>query len=555
MRRQRGSILIMGAAGLAVATAALLVIDVAQLFAAKRALQKAADAAALAAVQMLDGGCTQPPLTARDIAEANGLPAAGAATTECGSWAVDDRTQTPQALSNYFVAGAPATGDYNAVRVQLERDVPYFMVFNGSTARRIRAEATAAGRPVDAFAVGSGLFGLSDASPVNRLLSAMLGTSVNLSLVSYQGLASARFRLLDLVEAAPLNLGTVDELLASNVRLGDLLLASANAMSASDAASASVLQALALQAPNVNIAMADLLAVDSPTSAAAGEARLSAFDVLMTAAQIANRNNFLDLGTMINVPGVANVSMQAVLIEPPQIAVGGVGATARTAQLRARLNIQALNTTLGLVSLSALNLPVVLEGMPASATLRSMRCGATAESSNVGIDATSGVLRACVSGVTTANLGTAATPCSTPATLTQVSVLGVGLVSVRGSASVDLTDPGVESLKFGAEGPAGSTVDGSVQRIDSAPASTVGNALGTLVGDLTLSTQPAVLGALINPTLNAVDSLLTSTLANPTLTAALDAQLAPVLRLLGVSVGFADVHQIDLRCSRTDLVY
>lgn len=142
-----------------------------------------------------------------------------------------------------------------------------------------------------------------------------------------------------------------------------------------------------------------------------------------------------------------------------------------------------------------------------------------------------------------------------PATLTQVSVLGVGLVSVRGAASVDLTDPGVEALSFGDGGPPGSSVDDSVQRIDSLPSSTVDQALSTLVSGMTLSTSPAVLGALINPTLNAVSSLLTSTVTDPLLVPLLRSVVDPTLRLLGVSVGYADVHQMDLMCRRADLVY
>lgn len=553
--RQRGGILILGAAGLAVAAAALMVLDVANLFHAQRALQKAADAAALAAVQMLDAGCVAPATTARAIARANDFPDAGTLGTECGVWAVDGRAQTPETLSNYFEPGNPGGAEFNAVRVRLARDVPYLLVLGGSASHRIDAEATASGRPIDTFSIGSGLLGLSDASIVNRLLSQLLGSSVSLDLLSYQGLANAKVRLLDLAQADPISVGTVDQLLASNVSLGNLLLASANALSADQAASATVLQALALQAPNVNVALSDLLSVDSPTPSAAGEAQISAFDLLMTAAQIANRNHLLDLGTVINLPGVANVSLQAVVIEPAQLAVGGVGATARTSQVRLRLNVQALDLNLGLISLTALNLPLYLEGLPAQATLTQMRCGPTAERSMVGIDATSGVLTACLSGVLPANLATAPSACTVPATLTQVSVLGVGLVSVQGAASVDLTDPGVESLTFGDGGPPGSSVDDSVQRIDSLPSSTVDQALSTLVSGMTLSTTPAVLGALINPTLDAVSTLLTSTVTDPLLVPLLRSVVDPTLRLLGVSAGYADVHQMDLMCRRADLVY
>jgi len=544
--------MIMGAAGLLVAAAALLVLDVANLFHQQRELQKAADAAALAAVEMLDEACVAPAATARAIARANGFPDDGTLGTECGTWAVDDRAQTPQNLSNYF---EPGGADFNAVRVRLERDMPYLMVFGGAASRRIDAEATATGRPLDAFSIGSGLLGLSDASIVNRLLGGLLGSSVTLDLASYQGLATAQVRLLDLAQAAPISVGTVDQLLASDVRLGDLLLASANALSADNALAATALQTLALQAPNINVALADLLSVDSPTPAAAGEARVNAFDLLMTAAQIANGNNLLDLGTVISLPGVANVSLQAVVIEPAQIAVGGVGATARTAQVRLRLNVQALDLNLGLISLTALNLPIYLEGMPAQATLTRMRCGPTAERSSVGIDATSGVLNACISGVLPANLATAPSACTVPATLTQVSILGVGLVSVRGAAEVDLTDPGVESLTFGDGGPPGSSTVDSLQRIDSLPSSTVDQALGTLVDDMTLSTSPAVLAALINPTLTAVGTLLTSAVTDPLLVPLLQSVVDPTLRLLGVSVGYADVHQMDLMCRRSDLVY
>jgi uncharacterized membrane protein len=554
-RRQRGSAWILGAAGLAVAAAALLGLDVAQVFNARRELQRAADAAALAAAQSLDEDCAAAPVTARALARANGFPEAGSVEVECGTWAVDDRAQTPASLSNYFVPGTSGGAAPNAARVRLERDVPYFMLLGGERGRRVHAEATATAQAIDTFAVGSGLLGLSEASPVNRLLGAMLGSSVSLDLVSYQGLANARVRLLDLLEADPLRLGSVDELLRSELRLGDLLLASANALSPDQAASASVLRALALQAPALSVSMAQLLRVDAPTASAAGEAQLSAFDLLMAAAQVANRQHLLDLGTVIDLPGVARVRLQAVVIEPAQIAVGGVGTTARTSQVRLRLEVESLRLNLGVVNLSALRMPVVLEALPAQGTLSRMSCGTSPQTSSVGIDATTGLLRACVSGVSTAQLGTAAAPCASPGLLTQVSVLGVGLVSVRGAASADLTDPEVRSLTFGAGGPDGSAVDGSVQRIDSSLGRTVDQGLGTLTDGLVLTTSPAVLGALINPTLNAVGVLLDDTVTDPVLVPLLQSTVDPLLRLLGVSAGYADVHQMDLRCGPSDLVY
>ncbi|MFS6844306.1 hypothetical protein, partial [Staphylococcus aureus] len=83
--------------------------------------------------------------------------------------------------------------------------------------------------------------------------------------------------------------------------------------------------------------------------------------------------------------------MQLAVIEPPQIAVGGVGATAHTAQIRLQLDVSALSTPLTSGE-SLLGLPLYLEAAPTDATISSISCASTKDT--VGITANPGVLNA-----------------------------------------------------------------------------------------------------------------------------------------------------------------
>lgn len=544
-RRQRGAMMILGAIALTVAVAALAVLDVGHVFAERRSLQRAADAAALAATQTVDTACASTLATARAIAQDNGLPVAGTAVAECGRW-------DPQggAAPTYFTQGGTP---YNAVRVRLSRTVPYFFGIAGQTGRTLTAEATAAITPVTTISVGSGVAAL-DQGALNSLLSGLLGSNVNLTLASYQGLAQARVRLLDLVQAEPLGLGTVDELLATNVTLGNLLLASANALGPGQALAINALNALALQAQSLSLAAGELLAVNAPTAAAAAEASLSVLDLLMTGAQVANKNNFVALNTGLDLGPLASLTLGLRIIEPPQIAVGGVGASAKTAQVRLRLNLSLLNLNLGVAS-TQINLPIALEVAPARATVASLQCGRSLAESQVQLSGETGLASLCLS---RSAAGTLSSPeaCASnaqKATLANINVLGLVNVGLLGYVNVQAVNPSSSTLTYGSGG-SEPVVDGSY-RIGTSLGGALAHALrpGSLQLSLDTSGVLGLVALVVNPVLGTlvplIEGLLSSTLT--TLSPLLDG----LLSTLGLQVGFADVNQIQLRCNQAELVY
>ncbi len=94
VRRQRGAVAMLAAIFLIVAVAALGAIDIGNTYFVRRQLQRTADLAAMAAVQMISmpGGCSGAGSTATSNAQANGFtvdtsPAqTKTLTTTCGRW-------------------------------------------------------------------------------------------------------------------------------------------------------------------------------------------------------------------------------------------------------------------------------------------------------------------------------------------------------------------------------------------------------------------------------------------------------------------------------------
>ncbi len=545
---ERGAAMLIGVAALGLALAALMVLDVGNVFSQRRILQKAADAAALAATQIVDPACSTATPTARSVAQRNGLPTTAATSTaECGRW-------DPQAgaAPRFFSVGA---APFNAVRVRLSREVPYFFGLFGTTGRTVTAEATAAITPITTISVGSGVAALTDASPLNALLSGLLRSSVNLTLASYQGLANARVRLLDLVQADPLRLGTVDELLASNITLGDLLLAAANALGPDQALAINALNALAVQAQSLNVPVGDLLNVNAPTDAAAAEARINVLELLTVGAQVANRNNFIALNTGLNLGPLASLTLGLRIIEPPQIAVGGVGASAKTAQTRLRLNLTLLNLNLGVAS-TAIQLPLALEVAPARATVTALQCGRSFAESQVQLNAQTGVASLCLSRSTATGTLSSPETCATntqPATLANINVLGLVNVGLRGYVNVQAINPSAAPLSYG-NGAAEPVNDGSY-RVGTSLGGALANALrpGSLRLSLDTSGVLGLVGLIVNPLLSTLIPLIEGLLSS--VLTAITPLLDGVLSLLGLEIGYADVNQIRLQCNQAELVY
>lgn len=407
---QNGSIVIQFALLVLVLIAILGTIQVGYMYYAKRDLQRIADMAALESANgiKLATTCSDAKNAGKKSIDAQwplGITTTGNTLDkiECGNWTK--------------VAGFVSTSPFNATRVTLTGESLQLVPFTGNRTISATATAAIASDAIASFAVGSGVARLNDGA-LNNLLKMLLGTSVNLSLGDYQGLANTNVNLLGMINALQINAGNYSELLNTKVSLEEILKASIQvAENIQDQATANIAIAalgnlLALPATldlkNTFISLLkdgtqngliDLgIYQNLPSSAL--NADVSALSILTTALQIANANSAAALQTTLDLGLLAKTTVAVKIIEPPVIATGPAGkdgsgqfiTRAHTGQVRAKIDLKALNalTSSGdlldlnllfllrlqasLPSSSAINLPIYVEVASADGELESISC-------------------------------------------------------------------------------------------------------------------------------------------------------------------------------------
>ncbi|MDI3260175.1 MAG: pilus assembly protein TadG-related protein [Sinobacteraceae bacterium] len=434
LTRQRGAAAVFVAVALiALLTAVLLAINIGQLYYAQRDLQKQAVLAALAGVQRA-GNCgnagaagTEAQVAAAAnaslaanpssgflystppaLASINGADAAevgwvnstsgGALRDENGN-VLTDKYGNPIVAPNdgkkHFFALNDNDPHINAVRVNMTAVSSQFLFSGFFRNTPLRASATAMQQALGAFSIGSTLVSLDTAqSMLNPLLSALLGSSVNLSAVDYQGLAQTRVSLANLEVAAGVN--DLSGLLALNTNAAALQQIFAAAVQQVNPAVANTITGLTLGSTQAssstplasllgNIATALNPAV---TDAAAQVPFVNALDLLMALGQAAagtSQPYRIQLPVSVNIPGVTAAYAFVGIQQPMQpSSLGPVGTTQHTAQVMLNLRLQVDPTAvtnllktllLGLVSIDAsINLGIDLQVAPATGTLTSVVC-------------------------------------------------------------------------------------------------------------------------------------------------------------------------------------
>ena len=353
-KQQQGVTLVMVALWMGIALAALMVLDIGNLFWQKRELQKIADLSALAgSTQPLNAACTSTaPSNAKQIADANGLRAGDVFEAKYGRWAPGAGVSLEQ-----FFAAADVSKS-NACHVEVQRNVSYFFIFSasGNNSRWIGAKATAlvSGEPVATVLVRSTLASLNGGM-LNTLLSAVLGTQVNLTAASWQGIAKLNVNLLKVFDSlldVNANVGDYEALLDTQVKLADLLKAMITAIEPGKfvAADVAALQQLSLlNLGNVQVRLGDLIKLENANPAAALNLGVNALELIQGVLQVATKDNALNLN--LGIPGLVTVKLK--VIEPAQLAIIGnplddsITIEARTAQVRLWV---ALSTSANLLS-------------------------------------------------------------------------------------------------------------------------------------------------------------------------------------------------------------
>lgn len=363
-KQQQGVTLVMVALWMGIALAALMVLDIGNLFWQKRELQKIADLSALAgSTQPLNAACSSTaPSNAKQIADANGLRAGDVFEAKYGRWAPGAGVPLEQ-----FFAAADVSKS-NACHVEVQRNVSYFFIFSasGHKSRWIGAKATAlvSGDPVATVLVRSTLASLNGGM-LNTLLSAVLGTQVNLTAASWQGIAKLNVNLLKVFDSllgVNANIGDYEALLNTQVKLADLLKAMITAIEPGKfvAADVAALQQLSLlNVGNVQVRLGDLIKLENANPAAALNLGVNALELIQGALQVATKHNAVNLN--LGIPGLVTVKLK--VIEPAQLAIIGnplddrITIEARTAQVRLWVALSTstspvasiVNTVLGLV--------------------------------------------------------------------------------------------------------------------------------------------------------------------------------------------------------------
>jgi uncharacterized membrane protein len=515
--------------GLACALAALTV-DVGSLALHARTLQGAADLAALAGAMDLDHA----EAAAKATASGNAGPEVKVAVV-MGRYAAD-RTVAPAARFN---AGA---AEPNAVRVTLTEEAPlYFGRFilgrDTTTLTRSAISATTADPPRAMFSIGSRLAALNGGL-ANQLLSGLTGSSVSLNLMDYDALAKADVNLLTFSDAltSDLNLeaGDYDGLLDQTITLGRAL-GVLRPLVGSQASSA--LSRLTTAGANTQIRLGDLIGAEAgaETGLAGGlNASVSALDLLMAMAEVGggDRQVALDLGVQA---GLAEVKASLAIGERPNkspwLTVTGKGTPiVRTAQARLYLKVK---TAQKLSGLAQVNLPILIELASSEARLDAIDCEPRR---SVTLGVRPGIAKASI-GVIDENrlkdFKQALSP--TPATLLSV----LGLVTLTASAQIEAADQAFKPVTFS---------DAEITARTTKTVKATGALNGIVVSLLqrmTVDVNVIGLGIGLGGIVQALGVLLTP------LGPVLDAAVNPVLDLLGLSFGEADVTVQGATCPKS----
>jgi len=331
---QRGAIGLMAAIVLGMALLfMLLVVDSGRLYLEQRQLQRVADLAVLEAVGR-GGSCTSGTATtfANESASRNGFPQPVSVT--CGTLNTIDGLRT-------FVADNSKS---DAIRVIATTAVPtsvavglwrLFSVAGVDLNKNLTASAVGAigGQPLAMLSIRTAL-GTIDSSKstlLNGVLGGLLGGKLDLTLVSWNGLATTNINLLSYLDqlAIDLNLtaGNYNQLLDTTVSATQLINAAVNVLEKGGPAASvalNALKAIKLIASNTQILkLGDLIKVQNGTSNAGLNTDLRVFDLLQGIVQLSNGKSAISADINSSIPLVGNVTLKLKVIEPAQISMVG----------------------------------------------------------------------------------------------------------------------------------------------------------------------------------------------------------------------------------------
>ncbi|MBA2609315.1 MAG: hypothetical protein H0U92_10275 [Actinobacteria bacterium] len=496
-RDERGAVLIIGAVACLMAISfAALGVDIGRIAVDKKNDQNVADLAALDAARAL-GFVVNTTNQAGYDGAANTAADASAARNhfvENGSTFTVDSLTGSLNSSNNFVPDASAS----AVQVTVKSRVKNQFV---SGSKDLTATAVAlVGGPIAAFSVGSTLTSLDTSrSYLDPVLKNWLGATGSLSAVSYNGLATGNVSLGKLqtaLLAAGVSVGTVDQLLTTDITVKKLLQATASALGTSTATT----EINDLIAANINqtatIKLNQLVNVATPSDSAVLSGTVNVYHLVNGAAELMNGSSFATVANNVTI-GAATLDASVKLISPAQTGIGPIGTTAENAQgvVKATLHVKA-----GLLN-DAVDVALTYTVGQAKGTLSSIVCGA---SPSIGVSVATAGSSVSATG-TTAVTGTL--------TLTPTSVAASGPTALSFGYPAEFT-------------PVSKRAPNATSGLGSTTIATTGT--GNVLLNLIL--------AVTNPLTNVIATAVTN--ATSTLT--------PILKAIGLDVGAADVTALGI---------
>ncbi|QJI32562.1 hypothetical protein HKK55_28960 [Pseudomonas sp. ADAK18] len=365
--RQRGVIGLVAVGTLALALVCmLLVVDSGRLYLEKRKLQGVADTAALEAVGRKGNclsGLSAAGYASQSVARNSFVVGSGnTLVTTCGS------LLTNATGMRTFVAN-PALS--SAIQVVVAKSVTTSLagaVWNLVSGKSLNLTTSLSAKAVAATPIASSAqlsisstlasVNTASASLLNPLFSGLLGGSVNLSVAGWNGLLNTNISLLSYLNQLALNLGVAagnyTQLLNTSVTATQLIQAAITVLTA-NGATADVLTALgSLQVAAINqapLTLGSILQLQTGTTAAALNANLQVFQLIQGVVQLSNSQSAVAATLPVSLLGLANITTQVKVIEPPQLSAIGDPALAaanplgpnriyvRTAQLRTEVTV------------------------------------------------------------------------------------------------------------------------------------------------------------------------------------------------------------------------
>ncbi len=560
--RDDGAVAVLASVLMLVSLAAsAMAIDVGALVFEQREMRKVADLAALDAVLVLTDRSSEfadPQAGAEQIAAQsaarNGFLPQGTLVTRVGRWT--------------GVSFLPGVVGANAVEVTGTDQARGFQFASGS--RQVSATAVATTENWGGIAIGTGLVELnsSESALVHPLFSALLGTSVSLTAVHYQGLAGLDVPMGALAAQLGLGAGGVDEFLAADVTVARLARAMIDAnpeMTTVTAEALSTIANLTTGRSRWAFPMGDILdvAADLTDGNAFGDAEVNALTLLMAGAQAANKNNAVDLNVAAQVPSLltgqtlGSSILRVAVIEPPQIAIGparqvdGQWVTvARSAQLRLRLltRVHLDKSILDGLEAATMELPLYVGAAQGTAALTSSSCANDPTAARVGVDAATGGATVRVAKTDDTHLLGGAEPSEK-----------AHLVRLRAKvllATVDAADVFALANATVASGGRSMEFTGPFDWTNVQSTGAVSDPKSLLDADLKI-TKTLLDSSLAGWVLSAVDASITNVitpLAHKLTNASYDAVAQPALSLLGANLASADVTAWNQTCGPRVLV-